>query len=322
MRSRLVLLLVCSSLLLPALFGGSARADRPTGPDASGPPARCCFALAGDKATGQVVLFGGTNDPNSIDCRLQDTWTWEGGSWRRQRPETSPAPRCASSAYDAARGEVVLWGGSDGYTDYGDTWTWDGADWVERHPATSPPATCCSKLAYDASTQRIVLMTAGVGETWTWDGVTWTKEDPARYPFPRGGGFGMARDEQHVIFFGGETCGEWCFDWQDTWSWNGATWFKRHPRNSPGRRSGPAIGYDEARRRTLLFGGPYGLADTWQWDGRTWAKMDPIHVPPPRNGGRMAYDDVQGLIVMFGGQNDSGNLGDTWTWDGTDWTER
>jgi hypothetical protein len=279
--------------------------------------------MAGDKATGEVVLFGGSDYPYGAgaECRLGDTWIWDGSAWTERRPASSPAPRCAPAAYDAARGNLVLWGGSDGYTDYGDTWIWDGANWIEQHPATSPPAVCCSKMAYDASTQKIVLVLAYSLDTWTWDGTTWTRQDPARYPFPRDGGFAVARDEQHVIFFGGETCSEWCFDWKDTWSWDGMTWFKRHPRNSPGRRAGSAIGYDQARRKTLLFSGSAGLPDTWAWDGSTWAKLDPAHSPPGRYGGRMAYDDAHQVLVMFGGDGSSGYLGDTWTWDAIDWTE-
>jgi hypothetical protein len=51
-------------------------------------------------------------------------------------------------AYDAARGEVVLFGGWDG-TLLGDTWTWDGTTWTEEHPAISPPARILMGMAYD-----------------------------------------------------------------------------------------------------------------------------------------------------------------------------
>jgi hypothetical protein len=39
-------------------------------------------------------------------------------------------------AYDAADGQVVLFGGMDSRHFYGDTWTWDGAGWT-KHPAES-----------------------------------------------------------------------------------------------------------------------------------------------------------------------------------------
>ena len=44
---------------------------------------------------------------------------------------TAPSPRYdAGMAYDAARGQVVLFGGQDAFSFFGDTWTWDGAAWT------------------------------------------------------------------------------------------------------------------------------------------------------------------------------------------------
>jgi hypothetical protein len=41
-------------------------------------------------------------------------------------------------AYDAARGQVVLFGGYDGSGYLNDTWVWDGTNWVQKFPATVP----------------------------------------------------------------------------------------------------------------------------------------------------------------------------------------
>jgi hypothetical protein len=35
-------------------------------------------------------------------------------------------------AYDAARGEVVMFGGRNFSGPYGETWTWDGTDWTQQ----------------------------------------------------------------------------------------------------------------------------------------------------------------------------------------------
>ncbi len=42
--------------------------------------------------------------------------------------------------YDAARGQVVLFGGYRSAHDFGDTWTWDGTDWTQLSPVHSPSA--------------------------------------------------------------------------------------------------------------------------------------------------------------------------------------
>src|SRR5438876_349204 len=63
----------------------------------------------------------------------------------------SPGPRDkASTAYDGARGRVVLFGGLDG--DYlGDTWMWDGTAWTKATPKHEPPARGGSAMAYDVT---------------------------------------------------------------------------------------------------------------------------------------------------------------------------
>jgi hypothetical protein len=72
-----------------------------------------------------VVLFGGINSDGLKE--YGDTWTWDGSTWAKQHPATSPPTRySASMAYHAATGTVVLFGGVDsdatGVTE--DTWTW------------------------------------------------------------------------------------------------------------------------------------------------------------------------------------------------------
>ena len=77
--------------------------------------------MAYDAATGTVVLFGGDVGVHHF---LGDTWTWDGSTWTKQAPKTSPPARhSASMAYDAATGTVVLFGGQGGVF-LGDTWTW------------------------------------------------------------------------------------------------------------------------------------------------------------------------------------------------------
>ena len=65
--------------------------------------------MAYDAATGTVVLFGGYSTGTAL---LGDTWTWDGTTWTKQAPATSPPARDgASMAYDAATSDIVLFGG-------------------------------------------------------------------------------------------------------------------------------------------------------------------------------------------------------------------
>ena len=98
--------------------------------------------IAYDEARQQTVLFSG-NDRSGAE--VSQTWIWDGGNWSQKLPAHSPLPRslCAM-AFDAAHGQVVLFGGrpaaDDG--DFADTWTWDGNDWTEQHPPTIPHFPC------------------------------------------------------------------------------------------------------------------------------------------------------------------------------------
>jgi hypothetical protein len=134
-----------------------------------------------DAAHGQIVLFGGLGNREGSDLVRKDTWTWDGTTWTKHHSAVSPIGRTDTSmAYDAARQQVVLFGGSDpggGSTDQ--TWTWDGVRWMRQLPAQSPPARSWAAMAYDAAAGKIVLFGGenghGVlfGDTWMWDGSTW-----------------------------------------------------------------------------------------------------------------------------------------------------
>lgn len=97
-----------------------------------------------------------------------------------------PARENAAMAFDAARGEMVMFGGRDtSRRSLDDTWTWDGDSWTEQHPATSPPGADAVAMGYDDQRHEVVLFESGglpmfgnslstAVRTWAWDGSTWT----------------------------------------------------------------------------------------------------------------------------------------------------
>src|SRR5262245_8173028 len=82
----------------------------------------------------------------------------------------APAPRYGQGlAYDAARGNVVLFGGQtqDGLRN--DTWTWDGATWTQHTTAHAPSPRRYFGMAYDAAHGQVVLFGGySLNDTWTW----------------------------------------------------------------------------------------------------------------------------------------------------------
>jgi hypothetical protein len=196
---------------------------------ATSPSPRLGAAMAYDAATGTVVLFGGFGGHGTSLHLLGDTWVWDGTTWTKQHPASSPDARVGvAMAYDAHTGTVVLFGGEDGHRLNNDTWVWDGTTWTKRHPATSPSPRFDVAMTYDAATGTAVLF----------------------------GGFGG-----HGNIALGRRLG-------DTWVWNGTTWTKQAPAVHPSNRELASMAYDAATRSVVMFAGDGNtrlLADTWIW---------------------------------------------------------
>jgi hypothetical protein len=198
---------------------------------ATSPPARSGASMAYDAATGNIVLFGGAGSHHHHGL-FDDTWTWNGSTWTKHATATHPSARnSASMAYDAATGNIVLFGGGgfgSGPDPLGDTWTWDGSTWTKQAPAAHPSAAFAPSMAYDAATGNTVLFGGGnshgsLSGTWTWDGSTWTKQAPATSPPARQYG-SMAYDAAtgNIVLFGGGGGSSGLSPLGDTWTW-GAT---------------------------------------------------------------------------------------------------
>ena len=248
--------------------------------------------------------------------------------WTQQSPSTVPPGRYgAAMAYDAATGQIVLFGGigTSGYM--GDTWIWNGSTWTQQNPTNSPGVRTDASMAYDAATGQIVLFGGVNGnwlsDTWTWDGSNWTQQSPSTSP-PARFNAGMAYDgsSSQIVLFGGDGSSSVL---NDTWVWSGSNWTQQSPASSPSARTGAGMAYDAATSQIVLFGGASNpetpLNDTWTWNGITWTQQSPSTSPAARTGAAMAYDPVSNLAVLFGGMTPS-LLNDTWTWNGSTWTEQ
>ena len=123
--------------------------------------------MAYDEANKRVLLFGGGT--------LTETWTWNGASrtWTQNFPAHSPPVTQGAMAYDAAIGDVVLFGGFvGGWQDtLNATWTWNGSDWMEIYPSTVPSNRYDFSMDYDPL-NRVLVMFGGYsstvvrGDTW------------------------------------------------------------------------------------------------------------------------------------------------------------
>ena len=206
-----------------------------------------------------LLLFGGLSLNDSL---LNDTWTWDGSNWTQQSPANSPSPRSnASLSYapvNLGGTDDVLFGGAGQSAILNDTWTWDGSNWHQANTPTSPPARFSATMSYAP-----ILLGAN-----------------KRVLTSHSTHHNLALN--NVVLFGGEANSG---NLSDTWTWNGQSWAKSSPAQSPPALSGASGVYDGDIAKVIVVGGetitptssghPQLIAsgDTWSWNGDTWTKI-------------------------------------------------
>lgn len=285
--------------------------------------ARSNHAAAFHEGVGKLMVFGGyvSGIGTANDTVIRNT-----PHWASSNPLGSPPVRDGHAmVYDAARQQIVLFGGGSAY--FNDTWVWNGATWTQKSPATSPPGRSDHNLTYDAARQKVVLFGGRnseglLNDTWEWDGTNWaavnpTAKPPARYLHA------MAYDEnrQRTLVFGGVSNTAL----NDTWEWDGAAWEERNLTTKPSVRWGVRMAYDRARQEIVLFGGYSNNgpnSETWTYSAGGWVQKSPANVPDARYNHAMAYDPLLQKVVMVAGYSNSvGPLSSSWLWNGSDWTK-
>jgi hypothetical protein len=99
----------------------------------SSPSPRSGAGIVGMKSFGRTggntVLFGGWNGGQA----LQDTWVWDGTTWRRALGSGPPGRHLAAMAGIVEK-RVVMFGGAPGADQLplGDLWSWDWSNWTKR----------------------------------------------------------------------------------------------------------------------------------------------------------------------------------------------
>ena len=235
-----------------------------------------------DPGLGKVVLFGGFGNPpvaptpqpttgNFPPQYRNDTWTYDGATWTKESPATSPelSSNRPVMAYDAAIGKLVLLSVA--------TWTYDGQTWTKTTAPNLLSAYEYGPLTYDATLKKLVLYdmsTTGDATTWTYDGQTWTGQ-PAGVSPARIFGWSMAYDAAlgRTVLFGGvqydaterDQSGSASFN--DTWTFDGHTWTQQHPTTSPtlSAQAAALMVYDDAHNRLVLYSAEGAQDETWTY---------------------------------------------------------
>lgn len=237
-----------------------------------------------------------------------------------------------ASAFDAATGTIVVFGGNAASTNapLNDTWTWKSGCWTELSPAQSPTPRTAMVATYDPTSHWVIAYGGAIGQpgqsggfvfdTWAWNGVTWSKVADSG---PQLVAPAIAYDPatKTVIMFGAGTGYEAS---GQTWSWTGSAWQQLHPSLAPAPRTAAGLSSDVNDRGLVLFGGtrPPTLNDTWTWDGTTWTEQHSTASPPARHNAGIALDRAHQRVILVGGLSSDSKFDDTWLWDGNQWAQQ
>ena len=256
------------------------------------------------------------------------------------QPASPPALHLESLAFDAARGRLVLFGGSEplaagGFGEPAETWEWDGAGWRVAVPAErGPGGRRGHAMTYDAAAARVVLY-GGVRErrgstpseeelcdTWHYAGGRWARaaegpclERVAMAPVAFGA-------ERTTLLLGAPAPESFGVRRLHLWRWEAGAWRLVDSTAGP-RTEGPVPVAFDASRRVLVapvLGGPD--AGVWEWDGARWRRVAADGGPSARDRHALAYDGRRRRVVLVGGRSRAEGrpfVADGWTWDGARW---
>jgi hypothetical protein len=263
------------------------------------------------------------------------TFTAAQPTTRAETRVTLPPLHHESVAFDAARGRLVVYGGSDSLKG---TWEWDGTRWTQAtDSASSPPVRGGATLGYDPSQRKLVMFGGWWAhprapdfrtfcDTWTFDGRRWDRVSDGPCVTDRVRNNSIVYEVRRRALYLLDGTPEVAPDTLRPlriWRWSGASWALVDSLGP--RREGWDRGVYDASRGVIVFPvfrGPD--AGVWEWNGIGWRHLTPNGGPEARQAQALEYDPRRQRVVMIGGQTyDSPMkfLGDAWTWDGTRWAQ-
>lgn len=121
------------------------------------PGARHSASMAYDAGDRAILLFGGFRESLLVD--LNDTWTYQGGTWTRVHPAgTGPSAReQAAMTFDPELNATLLSGGDSGLSVLGDLWSYVGGNWTPLVLRPQPSARTDASMVADLADGSLLL---------------------------------------------------------------------------------------------------------------------------------------------------------------------
>jgi cysteine-rich repeat protein len=283
------------------------------------------------------LVYGGLMTASLAPSR--DTWTWE-GTWRPLSTFLKPPARTSAGfAWDAARGQAILFGGDPQVDDT--MWELAGTTWTNVAVPAATELRLFPAMTFDGARNAVIAFggqdqSMGVGDeygdTIAWDGTSWAAVTGPQPPKLYAAGLAYDKHRDVAVLFGGYGGVPGAAS-NAVWELDGTGWHAAS--TSPSARLYLAMAYDDASQRVIVFGGatlPRGfssslaLDETWAWDGTTWTNLTTATKPPKRAGAALVPDG-NGRLLLVGGDpmpsvvSGDAPLADTWIFDNGVWSQ-
>ena len=253
------------------------------------PSGRIGAVAAWDPLMGAVLLVGGQSYAD--ETVLNDTWSWNGSTWREAGTRATAAPEGFTLAitYDSDLEEMVLVGSDFRFGTPIRLWTWDGAAWHERRSAGGPVSPM-AVVAFDPVTETVLAVAARcsamlcVPETWSWNGGSWQQLRPAHEPGFAFSSMILVHDPVSrrlvLLTVAPSTTGPVP---TETWIWDGQDWNRGETIGEQGALAvaatangvdGMVLAFEDVARdfRTSRI-------DAWEWTGDSWKPISASSAP-------------------------------------------
>ena len=308
---------------------------------ANSPFGRIAHSMTTDRATGRIVMCGGTGFTSTFTT-FDEVFEWNGSNWLAAA--SLPGNRRSHAAVSDSH-SLWLYGGLrndagepaiEETTRTASTWTrrgflhagsfaahdpvrlrtvspvegttleFDGYEWMDT--GIAPPLGVIA-IGWHGSSARIVAIDNS-GGTWQFDGMQWSQAASAS---PVRVNAALAYDplRDMLVMFGGS--GPTGIT-NDLFEWDGASWTQRFPTNLPPASVEPTMCWNGATGR--IFMAAAGSPNAFEWDGVDWVLVS-TQTPTPAKP-RVGYAPVFGIVMT--GQSTTFANGSTSLFDGSSWT--
>lgn len=307
-------------------------------PQASSAPfGRWGHSAVWDPANNRMLVYGGMAGGSALNHLL--SYQPATNTWTLLTP-AGPAPPARwghSAAWDAAAGQMLVFGGSPfegGGSSFNDLWAYQSAtnSWQQLIPAGTGPSQPSARVgqaaAWDSTTRQLFVYGGtndafnDLADLWAYQAASnsWAAlTPPGTTPSARDAASGAwDPTTSQLLLFGGEATQSGP-PLRELWSYHpaGGTWSALPFGSEPAPRVGHTADWDPVGAGILVFGGQgFGyFNDLWYYRTATstWSQiLVPGPGPTPRGGHSAIWDPVAGQLFVFGGGGDSGLLGELW----------